>query len=211
VNLATIQQQPQQAAVTTTDFRSDDLFEKLRSLRSDLASERNVPAYVIFSDASLKDMVQKLPSNYEEFSQITGVGQVKLENYADAFLKVIEDEKPKEKSSKRKRTSASSKMSLFEKLAGLRTRISEKEQIEEDEIITLSGLRNIADEEPRNLVNLFKNTDTPTDYLNQHAEEFIKIINRHFDQKPAKISSHEYSYQLYAEENFSVTQIAQRR
>ncbi len=66
-----------------------DLFEKLRTLRSTLATTMGVPAYVIFSDASLQDMEDKKPRTINQFSEISGVGQAKLDKYADAFLKVI--------------------------------------------------------------------------------------------------------------------------
>ena len=66
-----------------------DLFEKLRTLRSALATQLGVPAYVIFSDASLQDMEDSKPRTVAEFSEISGVGQAKLDKYAAAFLKVI--------------------------------------------------------------------------------------------------------------------------
>lgn len=74
---------------TRTTSTRKDLFEKLRTLRAKLAATMGVPAYVIFSDASLQDMQDKKPRTVKEFSQISGVGQAKLDKYADAFLKVI--------------------------------------------------------------------------------------------------------------------------
>ena len=74
------------------DFDSDEdsrLLEALRSLRLDLAQERGVPAYVIFPDRSLVDMVERRPSTPDEFSEINGVGAVKLRKFATAFLAVI--------------------------------------------------------------------------------------------------------------------------
>lgn len=67
----------------------EGLLEKLKAYRFELAKQTGVPAYVIFSDASLKDMVNKLPSSEAAFSEITGVGQAKLEKYAESFLKLI--------------------------------------------------------------------------------------------------------------------------
>ena len=64
----------------------EGLLEKLKAYRYEVAKETGVPAYVVFSDVSLKDMVEKLPSNEEE---ITGVGQAKLEKYSGSFLKLI--------------------------------------------------------------------------------------------------------------------------
>jgi len=66
-----------------------NLFEKLKVLRAVLAKDMGVPAYVVFSDASLKDMEDKMPASEEEFATILGVGQAKLEKYAAPFLKVI--------------------------------------------------------------------------------------------------------------------------
>ncbi len=125
IKLANVQQLKQKK--TTAEkitFETDKLFEKLRQLRLRLAKEEEVPAYIIFSDASLKDMVKKTPINYEEFSEVLGVGKAKLEKYAD---------------------------------------------------------------------------------------EFIKVINRHFDLKQEKLSSHHYSYKLYQEKGLSLKEIALQR
>ena len=65
------------------------LLDALRALRLDLAQARGVPAYVIFPDRSLVEMAEKRPSTTEEFSEINGVGAVKLKNFAEAFLSVI--------------------------------------------------------------------------------------------------------------------------
>ncbi len=65
------------------------LFEKLRVLRYQIAEEQGVPAYVIFGDASLKDMEVKQPLTRKEFMEVSGVGEAKLEKYADIFLKEI--------------------------------------------------------------------------------------------------------------------------
>lgn len=65
------------------------LFERLRILRKTIADKRKVPAYFIFGDISLQDMVRKLPRNKEEFSQVLGVGLSKLESFAKPFLDEI--------------------------------------------------------------------------------------------------------------------------
>ena len=67
------------------------LFEKLRELRADLARDANVPAYIIFSDASLKDMEDQEPQSPQEFLGIQGVGQAKMERYGADFLKLIKE------------------------------------------------------------------------------------------------------------------------
>jgi ATP-dependent DNA helicase RecQ len=65
------------------------LFERLRTLRKRLADERQVPAYVVFSDRTLQDMATRRPRTREEFLEVHGVGQKKLEEYGDAFLAEI--------------------------------------------------------------------------------------------------------------------------
>ncbi len=67
------------------------LFAKLRKLRKSIADEDGLPPYVVFSDATLVDMADILPTSYGEMLAVNGVGQRKLEKYADAFLDVIQE------------------------------------------------------------------------------------------------------------------------
>ena len=67
------------------------LFERLRGLRRKLADERNVPAYVIFSDVSLREMARNYPTNTSEFRRIAGVGEQKLKDFAAPFLSEIKN------------------------------------------------------------------------------------------------------------------------
>nr|WP_051288662.1 DNA helicase RecQ [Glaciecola pallidula] len=67
------------------------LFAKLKHLRKQVAEEENVPAFVIFSDATLADMTDKMPTDKNQFIGVTGVGQTKLERYGEAFITLIED------------------------------------------------------------------------------------------------------------------------
>lgn len=68
---------------------ANSLFEILKKLRYDISKEENVPAYVIFSDAALRQMETIRPMSDDEFITIDGVGKVKLEKYGDAFIKAI--------------------------------------------------------------------------------------------------------------------------
>ena len=69
--------------------QGSELFELLRKLRTELASEEGVPPYIIFSDKTLIDMCVKLPENEDQFLDVSGVGAHKLEKYGERFLKVI--------------------------------------------------------------------------------------------------------------------------
>ena len=66
------------------------LFAKLRKLRKSIADRDDLPPYVVFSDATLMDMADITPTSYGEMLAVNGVGQKKLEKYADPFLDLIE-------------------------------------------------------------------------------------------------------------------------
>lgn len=77
-----------------TSLESDldrELFASLRKLRLKLSEKRNVPPFVIFTDASLMEMARKKPRTEEEFLQIKGVGEKKLVQYGDLFMVEIEE------------------------------------------------------------------------------------------------------------------------
>jgi ATP-dependent DNA helicase RecQ len=67
----------------------DPLFEALRALRRDLAAEAGVPPYVIFHDATLREMAATRPADRAALGAIGGIGSRKLEAYGEAFLSVI--------------------------------------------------------------------------------------------------------------------------
>ena len=67
------------------------LFDKLRSLRKRLADEQNVPAFVVFGDAALRNMATHMPRDHESFRRIKGVGDAKLQQFGGHFIAVIAD------------------------------------------------------------------------------------------------------------------------
>ena len=67
----------------------EELYEELRAVRKQLADAQNVPAYVVFSDATLAEMAARKPATGAELLEVNGVGQTKLERYGEAFLAVI--------------------------------------------------------------------------------------------------------------------------
>lgn len=77
-----------QNAVKTLQV-DDELFEELRSLRTQLAQEQNLPPYIIFSDKTLQELAEKQPQTSLEMLQIKGVGQSKLDKYGAAFLEIL--------------------------------------------------------------------------------------------------------------------------
>ncbi|HJI87496.1 MAG TPA: DNA helicase RecQ [Ruminococcus bromii] len=68
---------------------NSDLLDALKALRKSIASKKSVPAYVIFSDATLTDMCKKCPETPDEMLEVSGVGRTKLEKFGKEFLEVI--------------------------------------------------------------------------------------------------------------------------
>ncbi|MGN0579374.1 MAG: DNA helicase RecQ [Ruminococcus sp.] len=70
-------------------FADSQLFNQLKRLRRTIADNEGIPAYIVFSDATLKDMCRKLPKNYSQFIGVSGVGMRKAEKYGEEFCKLI--------------------------------------------------------------------------------------------------------------------------
>ncbi|MDD5892841.1 MAG: DNA helicase RecQ [Coriobacteriaceae bacterium] len=67
------------------------LFAKLKELRTELAAQANIPAYMVFSNHTLHEMCRKKPRTHEDFLQVSGVGAAKDERWGDAFLEAINE------------------------------------------------------------------------------------------------------------------------
>jgi len=78
-------------ALEETALNADEqtLLVKLKALRTQFARDIRKPAYVVFSDATLMDMVAKIPHNEDEMLAVSGVGPTKFERYGEAFLQAI--------------------------------------------------------------------------------------------------------------------------
>ena len=82
-------EEPLRKAAPVVPPGSEELLGELKALRSRLANERRVPAYVVFSDATLVAMAARRPASHAELLTISGVGTTKLERYGDVFLSAI--------------------------------------------------------------------------------------------------------------------------
>ena len=94
VQLTTVQKiniEKQEVKQEKSKSVANSLFETLRKLRYEISKEEEVPAYVIFSDAALRQMETERPMSDQELLAIDGVGNAKLEKYGDAFIKAIID------------------------------------------------------------------------------------------------------------------------
>jgi ATP-dependent DNA helicase RecQ len=67
------------------------LFERLKWWRMDTARTHNVPAYVIFHDATLREIARAMPISLEDLRQVSGVGEKKLESYGAEIIRLISE------------------------------------------------------------------------------------------------------------------------
>lgn len=81
----------QPAPVSAASPREHDLFERLRALRKRLADTQGLPPYVIFHDATLREMAARRPTTLDEFAGIRGVGQGKLARYGQQFIDALRE------------------------------------------------------------------------------------------------------------------------
>jgi ATP-dependent DNA helicase RecQ len=81
---------PEPASHHVGEITCDEiLFERLRALRKKLADERDVPAYIVFSDVALRQMARNYPESETDFARISGVGEKKLREFGENFLAEI--------------------------------------------------------------------------------------------------------------------------
>jgi ATP-dependent DNA helicase RecQ len=79
------------AAVASWEGVDEALFEALRNLRRTIATERDVPSYVVFSDNTLRELARVRPSTLERMRAVYGVGETKLRDFGSRFLALITD------------------------------------------------------------------------------------------------------------------------
>ncbi len=146
------------------------LWEALRACRKELSEQLEVPPFVIFHDATLMEMMERQPQNKEQFSRISGVGEHKLEAYAEKFLEVIQAHAEKEKLCLSTSDTVEETLELFKKgmsiddiavhralkTSTIYTHLSEK--IEQG-AITLKEVTGIDDQEIKIIQDEFLNLD----------------------------------------------------
>ena len=85
----TVQKAKAKRKVTYFDDYDAELYDRLRELRTQIASQKGIPPYIVFSDKTLKDLSAKQPQNKEEMLEVHGIGEVKFERYGEEFLKLL--------------------------------------------------------------------------------------------------------------------------
>ena len=85
----TVQKAEAKKRVTYFNDYDVEVYDKLRELRTQIASQKGIPPYIVFSDKTLKDLSVKLPQNKEDMLEVHGIGEVKFERYGKVFLEIL--------------------------------------------------------------------------------------------------------------------------
>lgn len=109
------EQQEEQKEKAKKAKKTNTLFERLRLLRLKISLEENIPAYLIFSDATLKEIEAERPMSEADFIQISGVGQRKMEVYGDEFIGEIKAFMAEKKKKSKKSDTAKVTFEMYKK------------------------------------------------------------------------------------------------
>ena len=85
----TVQKAETKKKVTYFDDYDAEVYDKLRDLRTQIASQKGIPPYIVFSDKTLKDLSVKVPQDKEAMLEVHGIGEVKFERYGSEFLSLL--------------------------------------------------------------------------------------------------------------------------
>ena len=129
----------------------ESLFSALRAKRKELAENQKVPAYVVFQDAVLIEMINKKPATLDDFSKLAGVGAKKLKRYGDLFLEVLNEEAPKLHPVRRK-IAGRSTSAIFDALLEIAIEYEKGESgLDKPLYCAPSMIRKIAEHNPKSL------------------------------------------------------------
>ncbi|MDO5516579.1 MAG: DNA helicase RecQ [Clostridium sp.] len=186
---------------------NNELFEILRDIRSEIAKEHNVPPYVIFGDATLKEMSVKYPVNKESMLNISGVGELKYSKYGEVFEKTIknyalehnidlnvfssDDEKNNDDSSKDidLKMEVTTDERLYEILKGIRSEFAKKEKSEYPQsIMHMNTLKEMSGRYPRTLDELKDVSGMGPKKISAYGDRLIEVINNYILENNIEVS-----------------------
>lgn len=141
------------AAEKKSTFSAEEtgLFDRLRDLRTATAREEHVPPFVVFSDATLEDMVRRFPTTEKEMAKVHGIGAFKLKKYGKRFLSLLRDYE-QEKGKENQFSSPDKELerkTVFMKLSARRLALSKKEKKAPFQIFSDKILKEIVEKEPQ--------------------------------------------------------------
>jgi ATP-dependent DNA helicase RecQ len=177
----------------------EDLFERLRELRKRLADERALPPDIIFSDVALRQMARTYPEREHEFARISGVGERKLREFGEVFMREIAahllthprqpfaDPLPAERNrSKRMGDDGDYDQILFERLRRLRKRLAQERGVAAFVILHDSTLRQLARNYPGSVAAFGRIRSVGSRKAGEFGSQFVAEIAEHLRENPRR-------------------------
>ena len=182
--------------VTKSRYVENELYEMLVSLRSEIAKEEKIAPYMVFGDATLKNMASSYATNKEEMLNISGVGQIKYEKYGNRFEDIIEkyiEEKNIDKSKLDKVSGKSTGLNseyfnvttdkkLYEKLREYRLSVSKLEGVLPYMILGSNTLKEISGRYPLDEEQLKDIGGIGPVKINKYGEDIINIVKEYIKE-----------------------------
>ncbi len=182
--------------VSKSSYVANELYEMLIDLRSIISKEEQIAPYMVFSDATLRNMATIYPTSKEEMLNISGVGEIKYDRYGNKFEEIIKKyiqakninkEEVLEKVNKEnKKTSKSSEYfevstdkRLFDKLKEYRNEVAKVEGSIPYTILSSNSLKEISGRYPLDLEQLKDIGGVGPVKINKYGEDIIEIVDKY--------------------------------
>ena len=177
-----------EAIVSKSLNTNNELYERLKNLRYDIAMEEKIAPYMVFGDSVLKSMSTIYATNKEDMLSISGVGEIKYEKYSSKFIKVIEDYikekniKKEEKIEKNKQDKdeeflfVNTNINLYKKLKELRDEYAKKEQVIAYRILGNNTLKEISGRYPRTIEQLNDISGIGPVKIDKYGKEILCLV-----------------------------------
>ncbi len=182
--------------VTKSRYVENELYEMLVSLRSEIAKEEGIAPYMVFGDATLKNMASVYATNKEEMLNISGVGQIKYEKYGNRFKDIIEKYIEEKNIDKSKLNTVSGKSTglnseyfnvttdkkLYERLRDYRLSVSKLEGVLPYIILSSNTLKEISGRYPLDEEQLKDIGGIGPIKINKYGEDIINIVKEYIQE-----------------------------
>ena len=182
--------------VTKSRYVENELYEMLVSLRSEIAKEEGIAPYMVFGDATLKNMASVYATNKEEMLNISGVGQIKYEKYGNRFEDIIEKYIEEKNIDKSKLNTVSGKTTglnseyfnvttdkkLYERLREYRLSVSKLEGVLPYMILSSNTLKEISGRYPLDEEQLKDIGGIGPVKINKYGEDIINIVKEYIQE-----------------------------
>jgi len=182
--------------VTKSRYVENELYEMLVSLRSEIAKEEGIAPYMVFGDATLKNMASVYATNKEEMLNISGVGQIKYEKYGNRFKDIIEKYIEEKNIDKSKLNTVSGKSTglnseyfnvttdkkLYERLRDYRLSVSKLEGVLPYIILSSNTLKEISGRYPLDEEQLKDIGGIGPVKINKYGEDIINIVKEYIQE-----------------------------